>query len=58
MNGFAYKFEVYSAKENNNAYKLASEADLEGSANVVVRLAKIIPKNCNYRLYFGKKRCS
>lgn len=52
VSGFAYRFEVYSGQENNISNRTASEPDLGACANVVVRLARIIPKNMNYRLYF------
>lgn len=50
--GFAYRFEVYSGKENNDSKRMNNEPDLGACANVVVRLSRIIPKNENYTLYF------
>lgn len=47
--GFAYNFEIYTGQENVIEQK---EPNLGASANVVVRLAKIIPKYLRYRLYF------
>lgn len=53
VSGYAYNFELYSGQENNEAQRVdASEPDLGASANVVVRLSRIIPRNQNYRLYF------
>ena len=39
VSGFAYDFEIYTGQEN-------------AAANVVVRLSRTIPDNCNYKLYF------
>ena len=50
MSGFAYKFEVYSGQENKRTEP--DQPDLGASANVVIRLSKMIPVNQNYRLYF------
>ncbi|GFT01330.1 piggyBac transposable element-derived protein 3 [Nephila pilipes] len=50
--GFAYKLELYSGQENKEKYRQKSEPDLGASANVVIRLARIISRNKNYTLYF------
>lgn len=47
--GFAYNMEIYTGQEN---VTLPSEPNMGASANVFVRLARIIPRNKNYRLYF------
>ncbi|XP_060845988.1 piggyBac transposable element-derived protein 3-like [Rhopalosiphum padi] len=52
VSGFSYNFEVYSGLENNPDQRLQNEPHLGASANIVVRLARIIPKNQNYKLYF------
>jgi len=52
VSGFSYNFEVYSGLENNPDQRLQNEPNLGASANIVVRLARIIPKNQNYKLYF------
>ncbi|GFS66291.1 DDE_Tnp_1_7 domain-containing protein [Nephila pilipes] len=50
--GFAYKLELYSDQENNEKYRQKGEPGLGASANVVIRLARIISRNKNYTLYF------
>ncbi|XP_035208223.1 uncharacterized protein LOC118182953 [Stegodyphus dumicola] len=52
ISGFAYKLELYSDQQNNEKYRLNGELDLDASANVVIRLARIIRRNKNYTLYF------
>lgn len=52
VSGFAYRFEIYSGQENDDYRRNVSEPDLGACANIVVRLARIIPKNLNYQLYF------
>lgn len=49
VSGFAYKTEVETGKEN---VVLPGEPDLGASSNVVVRLARMIPRHQNFRLYF------
>lgn len=51
-NGFSYRFELYTGQENQDKYRLPSEPDLMASANVVVRLSRIIPENKNHRVFF------
>lgn len=50
--GFSYNFEIYTGDENNVKFRKAMEPDLGSSANIVVRLCRIIPSNQNYRVYF------
>ncbi|XP_050059682.1 piggyBac transposable element-derived protein 3-like [Aphis gossypii] len=50
--GYAYNFELYTGQENFEKFRLNTEPDLMASANVVVRLSRIIPENKNHRLYF------
>lgn len=50
--GFAYNFELFTGQENNSELRNINEPDLGSSANVVVRLARIIPKLKNYKLFF------
>lgn len=50
--GFAYMFEIYSGQENDPASRLSTEPDLGASSNVVIRLARKIPKHVNHKLYF------
>ncbi|KAL4126528.1 hypothetical protein QTP88_010749 [Uroleucon formosanum] len=50
--GFAYNFELFTGQENNSELRNINEPDLGSSANVVVRLARIIPKRQNYKLFF------
>ncbi|GFW35998.1 piggyBac transposable element-derived protein 3 [Trichonephila clavipes] len=53
ISGFAYKSEIYSGpQENNEKYRQKGELDLGASANVVIRLARIISRNKDYKLYF------
>ncbi|KAJ8968848.1 hypothetical protein NQ314_002063 [Rhamnusium bicolor] len=47
--GIAYDFEFYIGQENK---VITGEVDCGVSSNVVVRLARSIPKNVNYKLYF------
>lgn len=49
VSGFAYKFEVSSGQENKVDI---GDPQLGASSNVVVRLAKEVPTNRNYRLFF------
>lgn len=51
--GFAYNFEFCTGQENNPEGRKTSEPDLGASANVVVRLARIIPVDQNYKLFFN-----
>ncbi|CAK1589631.1 unnamed protein product [Parnassius mnemosyne] len=50
--GFAYDFEIYSGMENDPELRDSSEPDLGASSNIVVRLARCIPRNQQYRLFF------
>lgn len=50
--GFAYNFEFCSGQENNSEGRKASEPDLGASANVVMRLSRVIPTNQNFKLFF------
>lgn len=50
--GFAYDFEIYSGMENAPELRLSTEPDLGASSNIVVRLARSIPKNQNFKLFF------
>ena len=49
VSDFAYKTEIETGKEN---IVLDEEPDLGASSNVVMRLARMIPRHQNYRLYF------
>ncbi|XP_060873874.1 piggyBac transposable element-derived protein 3-like [Metopolophium dirhodum] len=50
--GFAYNFELFTGQENNSELRNKNEPDLGSSANVVVRLGRVIPKHQNYKLFF------
>lgn len=50
--GFAYDFEVFSGMENDPQLRKPSEPDLGASSNIVVRLARCIPRHQQYRLFF------
>lgn len=52
VSGFAYNLEIYSGQENDPVLRLSSEPDIGASANVVVRLARIIPLNKHFKLYY------
>ena len=52
VSGFTYNFEVYSGQENDLLARAEREPDLGASSNIVVRLARLIPRNKNYKLYF------
>lgn len=50
--GYAYKFEIYSGQETSqNNEEENNLAHLGTTGNIVIRLAKDIPRNENYRLY-------
>lgn len=50
MTGYAYNFEVYTGQENADIRD--GEPNLGASGNVVLRLARIIPRGGNYKIYF------
>lgn len=52
--GYAYKIELYSGQENDPKYRLNDEPDIGASGNVVIRLAREIPKHQNYKLCFDR----
>lgn len=52
VSGFCYKFEIYTGTENDSNRRLSNEPDLGSSSNVVVRLAREIPRNCFHKLFF------
>ncbi|XP_046679367.1 piggyBac transposable element-derived protein 3-like [Homalodisca vitripennis] len=47
-NGYAYKFEIYCGQEPP---KLQNEPQLGTTGNIVVRLAREVPRNLNYTIY-------
>ena len=50
VSGYAYDFEIYAGKQDN--ILLPGEADCGASGNVVIRLSRIVPNNCNFRIFF------
>lgn len=50
ISGFSYRFEIYSGQVNLENIP-ADEPDIDASANIFVRLVRVIPKMKNYRLY-------
>lgn len=52
VSGFAYNLEIYSGQENDPALRLSSEPDIDASGNVVVRLARIVPLDKHFKLYY------
>ena len=51
--GFAYNLDFCIGQENNSELRKTSEPDLSASANVVVRLARVIPINLRHKLFFN-----
>ena len=51
VSGFSYNFETFIDKSDN--ISTSHEPEMDASSNVVVLLAKIIPKLCNCKLYIG-----
>ncbi|XP_065645471.1 piggyBac transposable element-derived protein 3-like [Hydra vulgaris] len=49
VSGFSYNFELFTGKSDNVCVE--NEPDIGASGNVVIRLARTIPCNCNYKLY-------
>lgn len=54
VSGFAFDYEIYAGPVDmtDKEIRLQGEKDLGSSSNVVVRLARHIPRNCFYKLYF------
>lgn len=52
MTGFAYNFVVYSGQENDECNRAEDEPDLGSTGNLVVRLARVVPKHKNHKIYF------
>lgn len=52
VSGFAYNLEIYNGQKNDPFLRLDNEPDIGLSSKVVVRLARIIPLNLNYKLYY------
>ena len=50
VSGFAYDIEVYSGKDDNILTE--DETNVGASGNIVIRLARCIPSNKNFKLYF------
>lgn len=50
--GFCYVFELFTGCENDARFRLASEKDLGSSANIVIRLLRIVPEFQNYIVCF------
>ncbi|XP_049798265.1 piggyBac transposable element-derived protein 4-like [Schistocerca nitens] len=51
ISGYAYDFEIFTGDENEPEKRVTGEEDLGASANVVVRLSRILPRNMNHKLY-------
>lgn len=49
ISGFAYKYEIYAGQEQKEVP--VGEPNLGVTSNLVLRLARIIPRQQNYRLY-------
>ena len=49
VSSFSNNFEIFTSKSDNIC--APDEPDMCTSSNVVVRLAKIIPNSCNYKIY-------
>ena len=50
VSGYAYDFEIYAGKQDNTM--LQGEPDCGASGNVVIRLSRVVPSNCNFRIFF------
>lgn len=50
--GFICNTEVYSGQENEERFRPPNEPDLQASSNIVVRMVRNVPRNCNHRIYF------
>lgn len=50
VSGFSYDFELFTGASDNKI--MTDEPDLGASSNVVVRMARSIPRNQNFQLYF------
>ena len=48
VSGFSYNFEIFTGKSDNIC--APDEPDMAASSNVVVRLTRVIPNFCNYKL--------
>ncbi|XP_047109581.1 piggyBac transposable element-derived protein 2-like [Schistocerca piceifrons] len=51
ISGYAYDYEIFTGDENEPEKRVTGEEDLGASANVVVRLSRILPRNMNHKLY-------
>ncbi|XP_049809536.1 piggyBac transposable element-derived protein 4-like [Schistocerca nitens] len=51
ISGYAHDFEIFTGDENEPEKRVTGEEDLGASANVVVRLSRILPRNMNHTLY-------
>ncbi|XP_047105102.1 piggyBac transposable element-derived protein 2-like [Schistocerca piceifrons] len=51
ISGYAHDFEIFTGDENEPEKRVTGEEDLGASANVVVRLSRILPRNMNHKLY-------
>lgn len=52
VSGFAYNFDIYTVTQNNERNRLPDEPDLGSTSNVLVRLARNVPRAQNFTLYF------
>lgn len=52
--GFAHKVQIYSGQENDPKFRYNNEPDIGASGNVVIRLAREIPKYKNFKVYFDR----
>lgn len=50
--GFCYFFEIFTGQENDDSKRLLNEKDLGASANIVVRLLRMVPNYLNYKVCF------
>ena len=51
VSGYTYDFEIFTGHENCPEKRITGEEDLGASANVVVRLSRVLPKNIYHKLY-------
>lgn len=50
--GFCYFFEIFTGQENDACNRLPNETDLGSSANIVIRLLRIVPEFQNHIVCF------
>ncbi|KAJ8868140.1 hypothetical protein PR048_031949 [Dryococelus australis] len=52
VSGLAYKVEIYTGIENVASKRENCEPNIGASGNVVIRLCREVPRNCNHKIFF------